>query len=60
MQATFINDFCLPACRVIGGMIDLYFFMGPTPEAVIRQYHAVVGPPVMPPYWALGLHQAKW
>ncbi|KAF8061064.1 alpha-glucosidase [Scenedesmus sp. PABB004] len=39
--------------KVIGGLVDLYFFMGPTPEAVI-------GRPVMAPYWALGLHQSKW
>lgn len=48
------------APRIIGGLVDLYFFMGPTPEAVIRQYHQVVGAPLMPPYWTLGLHQSKW
>ncbi|WIA23387.1 hypothetical protein OEZ85_000147 [Tetradesmus obliquus] len=46
--------------KIIGGLVDLSFFMGPSPEAVIRQYHQVIGASVMPPYWALGLHQSKW
>jgi hypothetical protein len=45
--------------RVIGGLVDLYFFTGPTPEEVIRQYHQVIGHTAMPPYWALGLHQSR-
>jgi hypothetical protein len=43
--------------RAIGGLVELYLFLGPTPEAVIRQYHDVIGAPAMQPYWALGAHQ---
>uniref|UniRef100_A0A914R550 Uncharacterized protein n=1 Tax=Parascaris equorum TaxID=6256 RepID=A0A914R550_PAREQ len=40
--------------RTIGGMLDLYFFPGPTPEEVIQQYLALVGKPALPAYYALG------
>ena len=45
--------------RVIGGVLDFYFFMGPTPLKVIDQLTSIVGRPYMPPYWALGLMQSK-
>uniref|UniRef100_A0A0M3IQW2 Alpha-glucosidase n=1 Tax=Ascaris lumbricoides TaxID=6252 RepID=A0A0M3IQW2_ASCLU len=40
--------------RTIGGILDLYFFPGPSPEDVVRQYLAFVGTPMLPAYWALG------
>ncbi|VDK23652.1 unnamed protein product [Anisakis simplex] len=40
--------------RTIGGMLDMYFFPGPSPKDVIRQYLALVGNPALPAYWALG------
>lgn len=46
--------------RVLGGVLDFYVFAGPSPEDVLRQYHAVIGKPAMPPLWALGLHQSRW
>lgn len=27
--------------RVIGGILDFYMFLGPTPEVATRQYHEV-------------------
>uniref|UniRef100_A0A8C4EDD1 Lysosomal alpha-glucosidase n=1 Tax=Dicentrarchus labrax TaxID=13489 RepID=A0A8C4EDD1_DICLA len=44
----------------IGGILDLYVFLGPDPESVIRQYLQVIGYPMMPPYWSLGFHLCRW
>lgn len=46
--------------RAIGGIMDIFFFAGPTPNDVIKQYHMTIGPPVLPPQWALGWHQCRW
>ncbi|GAB6021085.1 hypothetical protein CHUAL_003718 [Chamberlinius hualienensis] len=41
--------------RAIGGSLDFYIFLGPTPEDVVQQYHTAVGRPFFPPYWMLGV-----
>jgi len=46
--------------RTTGGVLDFWFFFGPTPEKVTEQYCETVGRPVMPPYWALGFHLSRW
>ncbi|KAH9371105.1 hypothetical protein HPB48_015670 [Haemaphysalis longicornis] len=46
--------------RTTGGVFDFYFFLGPTPEDVVRQYTEAVGRPLMPPYWSLGFHLGRW
>ncbi|XP_066266382.1 sucrase-isomaltase, intestinal-like [Branchiostoma lanceolatum] len=46
--------------RVIGGVLDFYMFLGPSPENVVQQYTEVIGRPVMPAYWGLGFQLSKW
>ncbi|KAF4021015.1 hypothetical protein G4228_012809 [Cervus hanglu yarkandensis] len=46
--------------RIIGGILDFYMFLGPSPEVATKQYHEVIGQPVMPPYWALGFQLCRY
>lgn len=46
--------------RTIGGIVDLYVFLGPDPGSVVAEYLEVVGRPAMPVYWALGYHLCRW
>ncbi|PWN50972.1 alpha-glucosidase [Violaceomyces palustris] len=46
--------------NTLGGVLDLFFLNGPTPEKVAAQYTDVVGKPVGSPYWGLGFHQCRY
>eukprot|EP00357_Protocruzia_adherens_P001191 CAMPEP_0114989620 /NCGR_PEP_ID=MMETSP0216-20121206/10302_1 /TAXON_ID=223996 /ORGANISM="Protocruzia adherens, Strain Boccale" /LENGTH=919 /DNA_ID=CAMNT_0002352625 /DNA_START=11 /DNA_END=2770 /DNA_ORIENTATION=- len=42
--------------RLLGGLINLYIFPGPTPREVIQDYHMLIGRSHMPNYWSYGMH----
>ncbi|XP_076056755.1 sucrase-isomaltase, intestinal-like [Oratosquilla oratoria] len=46
--------------RTIGGIIDLHFFLGPSPEDVNSQYSQAIGTTHFPPYWSLGFQLSRW
>src|SRR5947208_2365775 len=48
------------AITVEGDNLIAYFFVGPKPGAVLRQYTELTGHMPLPPRWALGYHQSRW
>ena len=45
---------------VEGDSLVAYFFTGPSPAHVLRQYSELTGRIHLPPRWALGYHQSRW
>ncbi len=46
--------------RTDGGGLELLVAAGPGPGAALRRLAALLGPPCLPPRWALGYHQSHW
>ncbi|XP_056297994.1 sucrase-isomaltase, intestinal [Pseudoliparis swirei] len=46
--------------RTIGGILDFYMVLGPTPEMVVQQYTSLIGRPVLPAYWSLGFQLCRY
>ncbi|XP_078443144.1 glycosyl hydrolases family 31 protein [Wolffia australiana] len=42
------------------GIVDAFFFVGPAPKDVIRQYTRVTGSPALPQLFAVAYHQCRW
>ncbi|CAF3409540.1 unnamed protein product [Rotaria socialis] len=42
------------------GIFDGFFFMGPTPNDVFRQYTTLTGVTPTPPLWSIAYHQCRW
>ena len=43
------------------GIFDMYFIIEKkTPEDVVKAYHSLIGPTLLPPMWGLGWHQWKY
>ncbi|CAF0830952.1 unnamed protein product [Didymodactylos carnosus] len=42
------------------GIFDGFFFLGPTPRDVFRQYGLITGTTPLPPLWAIAYHQCRW
>ncbi|XP_010546305.1 PREDICTED: probable glucan 1,3-alpha-glucosidase [Tarenaya hassleriana] len=42
------------------GIVDTFFFIGPEPKDVVKQYARVTGTSAMPQLFATGYHQCRW
>lgn len=42
------------------GIVDGFFFLGPDPKDVVRQYTSLTGTSTMPQYFATAYHQCRW
>eukprot|EP01127_Copromyxa_protea_P000567 TRINITY_DN10485_c0_g1_i1.p1 TRINITY_DN10485_c0_g1~~TRINITY_DN10485_c0_g1_i1.p1 ORF type:complete len:926 (+),score=200.54 TRINITY_DN10485_c0_g1_i1:399-2780(+) len=42
------------------GIIDVFFFVGPTPKDVFRQFTSLVGRQELPPLFSVAYHQCRW
>lgn len=45
---------------VASDTLTVYFFTGPTPADIMRQYTALTGHMPLPARWTLGHHQCRW
>lgn len=46
--------------RTLGGIIDLYVFLGDSPAEIVQHYTEAFGRPVMVPYWSLGFQLSRY
>ncbi|KRX44037.1 Serine/threonine-protein kinase mig-15 [Trichinella murrelli] len=60
MDVTLQPDPSVVTFRTIGGPLQLFVMLGPTPAQVVSQYLTLVGNPNFPPYWSLGFHLSRF
>ncbi|KRY13984.1 Serine/threonine-protein kinase mig-15 [Trichinella patagoniensis] len=60
MDVTLQPDPSVVTFRTIGGSLQLFVMLGPTPAQVVSQYLTLVGNPNFPPYWSLGFHLSRF
>lgn len=46
--------------KVIGGIIDLRFFIGDMPQELLNSMADIAGKSNIPPFWSMGFHQCRW
>ena len=46
--------------RTIGGILDIYIFLGPTPEQTVSQFTEAIGRMPVPHYWSLGFQLCRF
>jgi len=43
----------------IGGNIEFYTFFKGSPQFILKEYHNLIGKPMLPPFWAIGYIHGK-
>jgi mannosyl-oligosaccharide alpha-1,3-glucosidase len=42
------------------GILDLFVFLGPTPNDIFKQYSGLTGTTALPQYFGIAYHQCRW
>jgi len=46
--------------RIVGGILDIFVYLGPTPRDVVKQHSQLIGTPSLPQFWTLGFHLSRY
>ncbi|XP_054158490.1 sucrase-isomaltase, intestinal-like [Oppia nitens] len=46
--------------KTLGGVLDMFVFVGDSPGHVIELYTSLIGRPILPPFWGLGYQLTRW
>lgn len=45
---------------ITNDVLEMFVLQKSSPEALVRQFHTLIGRPPLVPYWAFGYHQCRW